>query len=196
MMYAYQKYTNDTTWASQHLPLLDGYAKYLAANSLYPASQLISVDAIAGRPNQTALAIQSTIGLNAASILLGNSTYADIASSFANTIYNDALGLDGPTLNTSTHFTYYYGQNSTWNVLFTAFSDLLLDLNTFPSSAWSMQSNWYSLQIQELGLPFAGPATDLDYTGSTINWALSDWSKWHPNLSSHSPSWHCILCWI
>lgn len=177
LFYAYQKYTGDTSWAQQYLPLLEQYGEYLVANSVYPASQLISVDAITARANQTALAIQSTIGLKAASLVTGNSTYSTVAESFANTIYNKALGLNGATLNQSTHFTYYYGQNSTWNVLFAAYSDVLLELNTFPSAAWELQSKWYLTQIQELGLPFAGPVTDLNYTGSPITWGLSDWSK-------------------
>ena len=177
LLYAYQKYTGDTAWAQNYLPLLEGYAEYLAANSLYPASQLISVDAIGATANQTALAIQSTIGLNAASIITGNHTYATIAADFAKTIYDDALGLDGATLAESTHFTYNYGKNTTWNVLFASYSDVLLDLNTFPSAAWELQSAWYLSQIQEEGLPFAGPITDKSYTGSPIEWGLTDWSE-------------------
>lgn len=177
LMYAYQKYTGDTVWAQSYLPLLEGYAKYLAANSLYPASQLISVDAIHATANQTALAIQSTIGLIAASIITRNSTYGTIAASFAKTIYDDALGLDGATLAESTHFTYNYGKTDTWNVLFASYSDVLLELNTFPPAAWELQSTWYASQIQEEGLPFAGPITDTSYVGSPIRWGLTDWSE-------------------
>ena len=180
MLYAYQKYTNDTTWAQQYLTLLEGYAEYLAVNSLYPASQLISVDVITATANQTALAIQSTIGLNAASIITGNSTYATLAASFAKTIYDDALGLDGSTVAESTHFTYNYGADTTWNVVFASYSDVLLDLSTFPSAAWELQSTWYLSQIQEDGLPFAGPITDTSYTGTAIEWGLTDWSELAP----------------
>ena len=97
------RFTGDTSYAAQYLPLLDGYAKYLAENSLYPGSQLISVDAIAQAPNQTALAIQSTIGLNAAGIITGNDSYSNLASSFANKIYNEGLGLNGNSPEDSTH---------------------------------------------------------------------------------------------
>jgi hypothetical protein len=176
LMYAYQKFTGDQTWAHRYQSLLEGYAEYLAVNSLYPASQLISVDAIPATPNQTALAIQSTIGLKAASIVTGNSTYASLAASFAHTIYDDALGLDGPTPAESTHFT-YNDKDTTWNVLFASYSDVLLGLNTFPPAAWEMQSNWYLSQIQVEGLPFAGPITDTNYTGTGITWGLTDWSK-------------------
>jgi hypothetical protein len=176
LLYAYQKYTGDTTWAEQYFPLLEGYASYLVENSLYPASQLISVDAIPATANQTALAIQSTIGIKAASIITHNATLATIASSYAKTIYNDALGLNGDTVETSTHFTYNYGSTTTWNVLFTAFSDVLLDLNTFSAEAWALQSTWYESQIQEEGLPFAGPITDTSYTGTGIEWGLTDWN--------------------
>lgn len=177
LLHAYQRYTGDTAWAKQYLPLLEGYAEYLAANSLYPSNQLISVDAIPATANQTALAIQSTIGLQAASIITSNRTYATIAASFAHKIYNEALGLNGATVVDSTHFTYNYGKNSTWNVLFASYSDVLLDLNTFPAVAWELQSDWYLSQIQAEGLPFAGPITDLDYVGAPLRWGITDWSK-------------------
>ena len=177
LLLAYQKYSGNSKWIQQYHGLLESYAQYLVPNSLYPASQLISVDAIPGTANQTALAIQSAIGLQAASIITGNASYSAAAAQYANTIYNNALGLDGATLASSTHFTYNYGKSSTWNTVFSAFSDVLLGLKTFPSSAWDMQSTWYLSQMQELGLPFAGPVTDLDYIGTPITWGLSDWSK-------------------
>ncbi|KAI7279420.1 hypothetical protein KC317_g2006, partial [Hortaea werneckii] len=151
-------------------------ADYLVDHSLYPSAQLISVDAIRGYPNQTALAMQSAMGLKAASKILGNDTYAEIADSYATKIYDHALGLDGSTIQDSTHFTYYYGQDDTWNVIFAAYSDVLLELDTFPSAAWDMQSEWYLRQMRELGLPFAGPSDNLDYTGSKLSWGLSDWN--------------------
>jgi Domain of unknown function (DUF1793)/Domain of unknown function (DUF4965) len=183
-LYAYQHYTNDESFAAEYTSLLTGYAEYLVENSLYPASQLISVDAIAAQANQTGLAIQSAIGLKAASKVLGNSSYADVAESIAKTVYEDALGLDGTTLAESTHFTYYYGQDDTWNVLFPAYSDVLLGLDTFDSSAWELQSSWYQQQMQEGGLPFAGPVTDTSYTGSGITWGLADWSKYRSTACS------------
>jgi hypothetical protein len=177
LLLAYQKYSGDTTYAKQYRPLLEGYADYLFHNSLYPSSQLISVDAIPATANQTGLAIQAAIGLQAASVLLDNETLADTASSFAKIIYDQGLGLDGPDPAHSSHFTYNYGKDSTWNVLFPAFSDVLLDLKTFPSEAWEMQSKWYESQIRELGLPFAGPSDNLDYIGTPLLWGLLDWSK-------------------
>jgi len=182
LLLAYQKYSGDTAYAQEYIPLLKGYADYLARNSLYPASQLISVDAIPATANQTGLAIQSAIGLKAASVILANATLAATADSFAHAIYNKGLGLDGPDPAHSSHFTYNYGKSSTWNVLFPAFSDVLLDLSTFPPEAWSLQSKWYESQIEELGLPFAGPSTNLDYIGSPLLWGLVDWSEYIPNL--------------
>ncbi|KAF2771578.1 glutaminase A L-glutamine amidohydrolase [Teratosphaeria nubilosa] len=176
LFYAYQKYTNDTAWAQQYSSLLTQWGNYLVQNTLYPASQLISVDAIPAKANQTGLAIQSIIGLKAAAAITGNQSYAQAASDYATALYNDTLGLDGSTVANSTHFTYYYGQDSTWNVLFPAFSDVLLNLSSFPASAWELQSSWYDTQFQQLGLPFAGPASYTGYTGSAINWALSDWN--------------------
>jgi hypothetical protein len=177
LLLAYQNYSGDIAYAQGYRSLLEGYADYLVKNSLYPSSQLISVDAIPATANQTGLAIQSAIGLKAASVILDNSTLADTADSFAETIYNKGLGLDGTDPAHSSHFTYNYGKSSTWNVLFPAYSDVLLDLKTFPSEAWELQSQWYESQMKELGLPFAGPSTNLDYIGTPLLWGLVDWSK-------------------
>jgi hypothetical protein len=178
LLLAYQKYSGDAAYAQQYRSLLEGYADYLVHNSLYPSSQLISVDAIPATANQTGLAIQSVIGLKAASVILNNDTLAEAARSIANTIYDQGLGLDGSGPSNSSHFTYNYGKPSTWNVLFPAYSDVLLDLNTFPPEAWELQSTWYESQIQEMGLPFAGPSSNLDYIGTPLLWGLLDWSKY------------------
>jgi len=180
LLQVHQKYTGDTSYVQQYLPLLERYAEYLVPNSLYPSSQLISVDAIPATANQTGLAVQSVIGLKAAGAVLGNSTYSDIAASYAKVIYEDGLGLDGPDPAHSTHFTYNYGLDATWNVLFPAYSDVLLGLETFPSSAWGLQSDWYLSQMQEGGLPFAGPLNETKYIGEPLRWGLSDWSTSPP----------------
>ena len=168
------------TYAQQYLPLLEQYAEYLAPDSLYPASQIISVDSIIPTANQTGLAIQSIIGLNAASILIGNDSCAALAKSYANTVYEDGLVLN----EARTHFTCNYGNGTTWNVLFPAFSDAVLNLNTFPQSAWDLQSSWYLKHIKEYGLPFAGPRNDLNYTGSPFTWVLTDWNIVAASVSS------------
>lgn len=184
LLLAYQKYSDNTAYAQNHRSLLEGYADYLVHNSLYPSSQLISVDAIPATANQTGLAIQSAIGLEAASVILNNKTLADAASAIAKTIYDQGLGLDGPDPAHSTHFTYNYDKASTWNVLFPAYSDVLLKLETFPCEAWELQSRWYESQIRELGLPFAGPSTDLDYIGTPLLWGLLDWSEFDQDRNS------------
>ncbi|KAM0718295.1 hypothetical protein Q7P37_006627 [Cladosporium fusiforme] len=186
LLLAYQKYSGDTAYAQQHRPLLEGYAEYLVHNSLYPSSQLISVDAIPATANQTGLAIQSAIGLKAASVILDNTTLAEKATSFAKTLYEEGLGLDGADPAHSSHFTYNYGKEETWNVLFPAFSDVLLGLETFPSEAWELQSRWYESQIRELGLAFAGPSTHPGYTGSPLVWGLVDWNIVAAGASSSS----------
>ncbi|PCG95081.1 protein of unknown function DUF1793 [Penicillium occitanis (nom. inval.)] len=159
MLYAHQKYTGDTSCTAEYVSLLAGYAEYLNQNSLYPASQFISVDSICpGRSDWSGNPVSHR--LKAASLVLGDSTYSDTADTITKTVYNDAIGLDGPTLAESTHFTYYYGQDDTSNVLFPAYSDVLLELGT----------------MQEGGLPFAGPITDTSYTGSSVDWGFADWN--------------------
>lgn len=177
LLYAYQKFSGDAEYSQQHFTLLDGYAQYLVQNSLYTSSQLTSVDAIRASPSQTSLTIQCAIALNAASVILSNETYRDVAISIADAIYLDALGLDGATLAESTHFTYNYGLNETWNVIFASYADVLLELQTFPKSAWELQSSWYAAQMQPGGLPFAGPSTYLGYIDGNLTWGLTDWSE-------------------
>lgn len=179
LLYAYQLFSNDTSLTAQYVELLPDWAQYLVENTLYPSKQLISVDAIPATPNQTALAVQSAIGLNAAGILLENSTYADIASTFAKKIYDDALGLDAESVDAGAHFTYNYGDSKTWNVLFASYSDVILNLKTFPQSAWDLQSDWYLSQIQDAGLAFAGPVSDRG-----VNWAITDWNFLVASVSS------------
>lgn len=141
-----------------------------------------SVDAISPTANQTGLAIQGAIGLRAANIITGNKTYTAQATSYARALYNGALGLDGETVDKSTHFTYNYGNTTTWNVLYPAFSDALLGLETFPAEAWDLQSQWYEEQIQPQGLPYAGPSSDTNYTGEQLTWALTDWSEYYSSF--------------
>lgn len=177
LLYAYQKLTGDVAFVQKYERLLQKYAGYMAPRSLYPDLQLTSVDSIHQTANQTGLAIQAAVGLNAASMLLSNSTLSDIAKSNADEIYSKGLGLNGAAPQNSTHFTYNYGNSSTWNVLFPAYSDVFLNLSTFPKQAWDMQSSWYEQQIQPGGLPFAGPVNNTNYTGERFVWGLTDWSK-------------------
>lgn len=179
LLYAYQKFTGDTAWAAQWSSLLNGYADYLVQHSLYPAVQLISVDAIRGTVNQTGLAVQSTIGLAAAAALLNNSTYRTTADSFVDQIYNQGLGLDGQTPETSTHFTYNYDHSTTWGTLFPIYPDVLLNLTTFPTAAYEMEASYLLTQNKPAGLPFFGP---YDYTESLTDggcaWTITDWTFW------------------
>ncbi|CAK3896735.1 related to glutaminase A [Lecanosticta acicola] len=167
LMYAYQKLSGNDSYTTKYSDLLPGWAQYLADNGLYPSKQLISVDAIAATPNQTALAMQSAMGLKAAALLTGNDSYSDIADDFAKTIYDDGLGLN----DNKSHFTYNYGDNDNWNVIFASFSDVFLNLTTFPQNAWDLQARWYLSEIQEAGLAFAGPVSDRG-----VDWALTDWN--------------------
>jgi len=179
LLYAYQKFTGDNAWAAQWTNLLNGYADYLVKNGLYPATQLISVDAIRATGNQTGLAVQSAIGLSAAAALLNEPTYRESADSFVNKIYNQGLGLDGKTPETSTHFTYNYNHPSSWGTLFPIYPDVLLNLTTFPTAAYEMEASYLLTQNKPVGLPFFGP---YDYTTSLTDngctWTITDWTFW------------------
>lgn len=171
LIYAYQHATGDHAWAKGYEPLLRGYANYLVENGLYTASQRSTVDAIPASPNQTEIAITSTIGIAAFGAYSGNMSYAALAKERANLLYNQGLGTDSGR----THFKIHFADSdSTWITTFSLAPDKLLGLNTFDPAALSMQSAWYSQQIVPLGLPYA----------SGINFIIDDWAIFSAAYSS------------
>ncbi|KJX96342.1 DUF1793-domain-containing protein [Zymoseptoria brevis] len=170
LLHAYEQFSNSTSLTDRYASLLPSWADYLVSNALYPSTQLSSVDAIFPSANQTGLAIQSTIALQAAARLLSNSSYSSVASSFSKALYDSGLGLNTVTPSNDSYFTYNYDHPDSWSVLFPAFSDILLNLSTFPTSAYSHQNQ---LSQTPGGLPFAhAPAANV--TG--VSWALTDWN--------------------
>jgi len=152
LFYDYQKLTGDKTFAQTHAKILRQYASYLVNNGLYPISQLDTVDSIPASANQTNLALVSAIGLNAYAAMTGDQSYSTTAKSFVNKLVTDGLGLDKER----THFTYNYGNDSSWGTIFNLFSDQLLDLNTFSSDIRQMQCAWYEKHATATGYPYAG----------------------------------------
>ncbi|SMQ50493.1 unnamed protein product [Zymoseptoria tritici ST99CH_3D7] len=175
LLHAYEQFSNSTSLTDRYASLLPGWADYLVSNALYPSPQLSSVDAIFPSANQTGLAIQSAIALQAAARLLNNETYSSAAKSFSKTLYDHGLGLNTATPSNNSYFTYNYDHPDSWSVLFPAFSDILLNLSTFPPAALYSQNNLYlaQLSLTPAGLPFAhAPAANV--TG--VSWALTDWN--------------------
>ncbi len=172
LTYAYQKLSGDTSLTQKHASLLESYAAWLAPNSLYPAKQLMNIDFIHPTANQTLLGVYSTIALQAASHLTANSSYAQTAAANAKILWEDGIGLDGTSPSTSSHFSYNYGENDSWVVMYPALSDVLLDLKAFPKEAWEMQSKWYYRQMTADGLPLgkeAGKRRDADFGSTDIS---------------------------
>ena len=151
MFYEYQKLTGDKTFAQDHSKILQQYANYLASNGLYPMSQRDTVDSIHASVNQTNLAIASAIGLNAYAAMTGYQNYSTTAKSFVSKLVNDSLGLD----KARTHFTYNYGNDSSWGTVFNLFADQHLELNTFSADIRIMQCNWYAKTATAAGFPYA-----------------------------------------
>ena len=178
MAYQYQKLTGDKTWARSHDNLFRKYADYLAINGLYPSIQKDTVDSIDPTVNQTNLAITAAIGLKAYGALSGKQNYTEKALSFADKIYKQGLGTDLYAIGSlnqailgqhnSTfaktnpkHFTYNYGDLSSWGTVFNMFPDQYLDLNTFPAEAATMQCSWYMSQATTIGIPYASKQDDI-----------------------------------
>lgn len=151
MIYDYQKLTGDKAFAQKHSKILEQYANYLAKNGLYSSSQRDTVDSIPASTNQTNLAIASAIGLNAYAAMTGQQNFSQTAQTFANKLTKGSFAMNKD----KTHFTYNYGDDSSWGTIFNLFPDQLLDLNTFPASIRTMQCKWYASTATSAGFPYA-----------------------------------------
>jgi len=167
LAYAYHLSTPNETWTTQYMSLFQKYADYLVPdnNSLNISLQLSTNDAAGPLANETNLAVKGALGLKAFGLLSGMSNYSTLGDSHANLLYTQGLATDA----NKTHFALTYPSDpSTWKVTFNLFPDLLLNLSTFPTTAYSMQSTFYPT-IRSPG----GVALD-----DRQHWAKSDWNMW------------------
>lgn len=156
--------TGDMEWVNQYANLFKLYADYLVRNGQYPTAQLSSDDGAGPMANQTGLAIKAAIALNAYGRMFGQSSYSDIGRSFANSLYEEKVGTDS----NQTHFTLLEGDDSSWELEYNLFMDIILDLHTFPNEAYAMQADYYPKVRAELGVP-------LD---DRVDWGKTDWMHW------------------
>ena len=161
LAYMYQYATHDTSWGQKYHDLFQAYADYLVAHGLHPASQLSSDDGAGPAANQTSLAIKAAVALNAFGEMFGQANYSSIGKSFATTLFRNASGTDPD----KTHFTLIQGQASSWSMHYNLYLDVLLNLSTFPSAAYAMQTEYYQ-SVRSA----AGVALD-----SRTNWGKTDW---------------------
>ncbi|TKA68031.1 hypothetical protein B0A55_08371 [Friedmanniomyces simplex] len=161
LAYMYQLATGDKNWAQQYQGLFQEYADYLIVNGLYPTQQLSSDDGLGDIANQTGLAVKAAIGLNAYGVMTGQRNYSDIGKQFAKTLYDDKAGTD----QNRTHFTCSQGKDDSWGMMYNFYPDVLLNLNTFPASAYAMQSSYYPTVRMPGGVP-------LD---SLVDFGKTDW---------------------
>ncbi|KAK4951597.1 hypothetical protein LTR10_010574 [Elasticomyces elasticus] len=161
LAFMYQLATGDKKWAEQYSSLLQLYADYLVENGLYPTQQLSSDDGLGDIANQTELAIKAAIGLNAYGVMTGQTNYSDVGKAFAKTLYDDKDGTDDKR----THFTCYQGEDESWGMAYNLYPDVLLNLSTFPTAAYAMQSSFYPT----VRMPGGVPLDDL------VDWGKTDW---------------------
>ena len=161
LAYMYSKATADNSWYKKYQSLFQQYADYLVLNGLYPTSQLSTDDGAGSVANQTGLAIKAAIALNAYGVMTGQSNYSDRGRQMSHVIYNQSVGVDSK----KTHFTLVENEDDSWGLEFNLYMDVLLDLKTFPTEAYAMQSNYYP----SVRMP-AGVALD-----SNENWGKTDW---------------------
>ena len=161
LAYMYQLASGNNDWATQYSSQFQKYANYLVSNGLYPTKQLSSDDGAGSVANQTGLAIKAAIALNAYGEITGQANYSDIGQSFSNTLYKNMAGTDPER----THFTLMMNKDRSWGMQYNLYLDVLLKLNTFPTAAYAMQTNYYrQVRAQD------GVALD-----SKVNWGKTDW---------------------
>lgn len=175
LAYAYHLSTPNETWTSQYMSLFQKYADYLVPdnNSLNISLQLSTNDAAGPLINETNLAVKGALGLKAFGLLSGMSNYSTLGDAHANILYKQGLAAD----TNKTHFALTYPDNDdSWKVTFNLFPDLLLNLSTFPSTAYSMQDTFYPT-VRSPG----GVALD-----NRQHWAKSDWNIWAAAASGNA----------
>ena len=161
LMYMYELASGDTDYKTQFLDLLKTYADYLVENGLYSVKQYSTDDGAGEAANQTGLAVKSAIALNAYGVMTNQSEYCKIGRHFADVLYNQTLGTDPER----THFIMFQGDGETWSLQSNLYLDILLKLNTFPTEAYQMQTDFYPTVRKKAGVP-------LD---SRDSWAKTDW---------------------
>lgn len=161
LAYMYLRATGDSNWWQQYDALWKQYADYLAAKGLYEKSQLDSDDGLGTLANQTGLVVKAAIALNAYGMMSGQANYSDIGKQFAATLYKGGAGLDSRR----THFTLQQGDDKFWGMEYNFYLDVLLNLSTFPASAYALQTAYYLTVRQPAGVP-------LD---SSVDWGKTDW---------------------
>ncbi|RDW72186.1 DUF1793-domain-containing protein [Coleophoma crateriformis] len=167
LAYAYSTAVGNTTWASNYTRLFQGYADYLVTHGQNISKQLSTNDAAGPLVNETNLGVKAAVGLKAFGALSGMSNYSTIGDAFATRLYEDGLATDV----NKTHFTLTYPSTekpSSWKVTFNLWPDYLLNLTTFPTVAYDMQSSFYPTVRHPGGV-------SLD---NRQWWGKSDWNIW------------------
>ncbi|EME84643.1 uncharacterized protein MYCFIDRAFT_134041 [Pseudocercospora fijiensis CIRAD86] len=172
LAYMYQTATGDTDWTAQYSSLFQSYADYLVEGGLYPSDQVSSDDDAGASANQTSLAMKSAIALNAFGRMTAQTDYSDVGLQFADVLYNQGAGLDSDR----THFTLVQGEDESWTTAYNLYIDVLLNLETFPSEAYTLQSAYYTSVRSE-----AGVALD-----SRVSWGKTDWMLWAAAVAQQS----------
>jgi hypothetical protein len=161
LLYMYELASGDTEYKNEFLETLQIFADYLVENGLHPVKQFSTDDGAGEAANQTGLAVKSAIALNAYGIMTNQPRYSDIGRHFADILYNQTEGTDPAR----TRFTMFQDEGDTWSLQFNLYLDVLLKLNTFPTEAYRMQTDFYPTIRKEAGVP-------LD---SRDSWAKTDW---------------------
>ncbi|KAI9734614.1 MAG: hypothetical protein M1834_002215 [Cirrosporium novae-zelandiae] len=170
LAYAYQLASNDTGFIQPYQSVLHTAATYLSQNGWNPSFQLATTDAAGKAAHQVNLAIKSALGMIVYDKLFSDNTLRENGTALAKTLSS------GLALNTNkTHFVLNYHNETSWAGIYNLYPDKLLNLDIFPDSLYTMQSNFLPTVRQEAGVP-------LD---SRVDWTKTDWDSWIAAISTN-----------
>ncbi|KAJ3931095.1 MAG: hypothetical protein NXY57DRAFT_941060 [Lentinula lateritia] len=168
MALSYAIKSGDTSQLAKYESLLDQWTQFLIEDSLVPNNQLSTDDFAGTLANQTNLAIKGIVGIAAMAkiaALLGDtsksSNYSSIASSYVSEWQAFATSSEG------NHLTLNYGNDSSWGLSYNLYADKLLQLNVFPESVYTMQTEWYQSVQNTYGVPL-----DTRHTYTKSDWQI------------------------
>ena len=164
---------NDTSFADEHMEVLEKWAKYLIKYGTDPENQLCTDDFAGHLAHNCNLSLKAIMGLTGLSIIFkmtGNRDkekyYSDTARCMAETWLKTAANGDGT-------YKLAFDRENTFSMKYNMVWDKIFNTGVFPKASVISEFSGYSRHINKYGMPLDNRAT---YT-------KSDWLVWCATLT-------------
>lgn len=174
---SYAQRTRDTPYLSTHYPILQQWTSYLVSESLIPANQLSTDDFQGVLANQTNLALEGIIAIQAMSEIARLTNHPADARNYS-LIAHDYISkwqeMGVVKSANAPHTNLAYDDPTSHGLLYNLYTDVLLGLNLVPQSIYAMQSAFYPTIASTFGVTL-----DTRSVGTK-----SDWEMWCAAIAS------------